>query len=115
MGGAGTRTDDAGVDFGADVASIGADGGGRGGVVDVDCDTLDVDGGGVRTGGIGAGMGVRMDEVGIGAPAPTLIPAAGAEAARDDVEALFVIDNVVACPAIDALGKRIVSGVRTRG
>jgi hypothetical protein len=54
-----------------------------------------------------------MDEVGIGAPAP--IPTAGAEAVRDDVEGLFLIENVVGCPARDALGKRIVSGVRTRG
>lgn len=78
----------------------------------VGCDTLDGIGGGTGIGGVGAGMGVRMDEVGIGAPAP--IPT-GAEAVRDDVEGLFVIENVVACPARDALGKRIVSGVRTRG
>lgn len=79
----------------------------------VGCDTLVEIGGGAGTGGVGAGMGVRMDEVGIGAPAP--IPITGAEAVRDDVEGLFVIENVVGCPARDARGKRIVSGVRTRG
>lgn len=83
-------------------------------MVDVGCDTLDNVGGGARTSGVGASMGVRMDEVGIGAPAP--IPTAGAETAvRDDVEALFGIENFVGCPTSDALGKRIVSGVRTRG
>lgn len=83
------------------------------GVVGVGCDTLVETGGGTGTGGVGAGMGVRMDEVGIGAPAP--IPTTGADAVRDDVEGLFVIENDVGCPARDALGKRIVSGVRTRG
>lgn len=83
--------------------------------MDVDCGTLDDVGGGVRISEVGAGMGVRMDEVGIGALAPILIPIAGSEAVRDDLETLFVMDNVVECPAIDALGKRIVSGVRTRG
>lgn len=78
----------------------------------VGCDTLDDVGSGAGITG-GAGMGVRMDEVGIGASAP--IPTVGAEAVRDDVDALFLIDNAVACPASDALGKRIVSGVRTRG
>jgi hypothetical protein len=81
--------------------------------VGVGCDTLDEIGGGTGISGIGAGMGVRMDEVGIGVPIP--IPTAGAEAVRDDVEGFFVIENVVGCPARDALGKRIVSGVRTRG
>lgn len=82
-------------------------------MVGVGCDTLVEIGGGSGIGGVGAGMEVRMDEVGIGAPAP--IPTTGTEAVRDDVEGLFVIENVVACPARDALGKRIVSGVRTRG
>lgn len=106
---------DTGVGFCALIAGDSADEGGRGEVVDVGWDALDDVGGGVSTRGVGAGMGVRMDEVGIGAPAPTLTPTAGAEAVRDDLETLFAMDNVVPCPTSDALGRRIVNGVRTRG
>lgn len=98
--------------FGASGIGLCAGGGGRAGVVDAGWVTLNDVGGGSRFGGVGASMGVRMDEVGIGASGPG--PTAGAEAVSDTAEALLVIENV-AFPVSDALGKRIVNGVRTRG